>query len=224
MIEFLRGMLWNIFLAAVPVALGYSAAAVGYRMLRQRAWWLWLALAPLLALWLVFLPNSCYLFTEPRHLLQAVESENLWTRARDEPGAALRLALWTMVALVYSVAGALTFALAIRPLKALARRAGLAAAWWAAPFFVLMSVGVYLGLVVRYNSWDLLTRPGEVLQTVLSLTGRPMLVSGILLIGLCLWAAYELIDIWIDGFVVRWERWTRQSSGRAAPDLASLPS
>jgi len=214
-------ILWNLFLAAIPVALGYAAAGIG-RQITWRRPWLWLALAPLLALWLIFLPNSCYLFTEPRHLFDAMERYGLWTRARHDPGAAMGLALRAGVALLYSSAGALTFALSIRPIKAWVRSLGFPTAWGVLPFFMLVSLGVYLGLVVRYNSWDLLTRPGKVLETVAKLTDRPLLVATVVLFGLFLWLAYEVCDIWIDGFALRWARWTRRAVKGAHPDLRPL--
>jgi uncharacterized membrane protein len=222
---FIRGyllwLLWNLFLAVVPVALGYAAAALGSRILRRRESGLWLILLPLLGVWLIFLPNACYLFTEPRHLLTEVESQDLWSRSRHEPAAAVRLALWTAIALIYTSAGALSFTLSIRPVKAVARRAGVDTTAWAPPFFVLMSLGVYLGLVVRYNSWDLFTRPHLVLETVTGIASRPVLLAAIVLFGFFLWLTYEVVDIWVDGFLMRWDRWTRRDE-RAAPE--ELPS
>jgi uncharacterized membrane protein len=219
---YLLWITWNLFLAVVPVALGYTAAALGRRMLGGRERWLWLALAPLLAVWLIFLPNACYLFTEPRHLLTEVENQELWTRSRQEPAAAVRLALWTAIALIYTAAGALTFTLSIRPVKALARNAGVDTAAWAGPFFVLMSLGVYLGLVVRYNSWDLFTRPHLVLDTIAGIASRPVLLAAIVLFGLFLWLTYEVVDIWVDGFTARWDRWTRREERGAREERASF--
>jgi uncharacterized membrane protein len=203
-------ILWNLFLAAIPVALGYAIGSLGRQAALFRRPWLWLALAPLIILWLIFLPNSCYLFTEPRHFFRAVERYGLLTRARHNPDAAMGLGLRAGVALLYSAAGALTFALSIRPVKAWMRALGVATAWGAGPFFMLVSLGVYLGLVVRFNSWDLFTRPGDVLVTVAGVTDRPLLLATIIMFGLFLWLAYEVNDIWIDGFALRWARWTRQ--------------
>jgi uncharacterized membrane protein len=208
MTGYLSWMLWNLFLAVIPVALGYAAAALGRSLQAQRARWLWIGLAPLLLLWLVFLPNSCYLFTEPVHLLSRVERENLWSRARQEPDAALRLGLWTGVSLVYFAAGAVTFALSIRPMRAWGRSAGLGSLRWTAPFFLLMALGVYLGRVVRLNSWDLFTRPARVLEAVTSLVDRPVLLLALVLFSFFLWLAYEVADIWVDGLGARWQRRT----------------
>src|SRR5206468_2107892 len=106
----------------------------------------------------------------------------------------------------------LTFALAVRPVRQLALARS--RAWLlAVPFFFgLVAVGVYLGLVVRYNSWDLLTRPAQVLATASEIADRPRLASAILLLGLTLWVTYELADIWIDGLAHRLSRWRRVSA------------
>jgi uncharacterized membrane protein len=203
-------ILWNLFLAGIPVVLGYAIGVLGREATTYRRSWLWLLLAPVIVTWLIFLPNSCYLFTEPRHFFRAVERYGLWTRARHDPAAAMGLGLRAGVALLYSAAGALTFALAIRPVKAWIRSLGVPTAWGTPPFFMLVSLGVYLGLVVRFNSWDLITRPGDVLVTVAGVTDRPLLLATIIMFGLFLWLAYEVNDIWIDGFALRWARWTHQ--------------
>jgi uncharacterized membrane protein len=221
MIGIIQWMLWNLFLAVLPVVFAYAAA--GLASLKGRRGWRWLTVAPLLGLWLIFLPNSCYLFTEPVHLLAAVEQDSLWPRARYEPEAAVRLGLWTAVSLCYLAAGALTFALSIRPIEAWARRAGLSTRYWALPFFLLMALGVYLGRIVRYNSWDLFTRPGDVLGTAAGLLHRPFLLVGISLFGLFLWAAYLVVDIWLDGATARWQRWTRRGTPGSPAEWASAP-
>lgn len=203
---------WNLFLAVVPVVLGYAAARLGQTLAEGRRPWLWAPLALLLLGWLIFLPNSSYLFTEPRHLLAAVERDNLWSRARTDAEAARRLLFWGGTALLYVAAGALTFALAIRPVKSLVARMGWALPLLAAPFFALISLGVYLGLVVRLNSWDLVTRPAIVLGFATGALGRPVLLAAILLFGLFLWLVYEVLDIWVDGCALRWAR-RRRGSG-----------
>ena len=75
--------------------------------------------------------------------------------------AALDLALWTGVSLVYVAIGALSFALAIRPVRALAEGVGLAVSRWAALFFFLQAIGVYLGRIVRARRVDLRLQHGE---------------------------------------------------------------
>jgi uncharacterized membrane protein len=77
--------------------------------------------------------------------------------------------------------------------------------------------GLYLGLVLRFNSWDMLTRPGEVIASAVAVADRPRLLLALLLFGGFLWAAYEAVEIWIDGFLLRWSRLTRGPGGSKQP-------
>jgi uncharacterized membrane protein len=175
-----------------------------------------------LLLWLIFLPNSCYLFTENRHFFDAIERYNLWSRAHHEPDAAMGLGLRAGVALLYSSVGALTFTLSIRPIKFWIRSFGVRTSLGALPFFLLVSLGVYLGLVLRLNSWDLFTRPDVVLAMAVNVANRPLLMLTILLFACFLWVAYEVCDIWVDGFKGRWMQGTGPASEERQPELVSL--
>jgi uncharacterized membrane protein len=77
---------------------------------------------------------------------------------------------------------------------------------WGIPFFPLVSLGVYLGLIQRFNSWDLLHRPGIIWTRSLQALARPDLFIFILAFGAFLWLAYYLLDIWVDGAKMRWSR------------------
>ncbi len=207
---------WNVFLAAIPVLFAFIAAGIAGRMRSRKdpRWW-WL-LAPALLGWLIFLPNACYLFTELRHVLAAVDRHELWSRARSDHRALEQLAVWTAVGVVNVVAGALTFGLAIRPLRRIVPWRPGAYPVVAYAFFCVMAVGVYLGLIVRYNSWDLFTRPQAVLRTAAGLAERPLLFAALLLLGLALWVTYEAIDIWFDGVAARLKPTCRPAQAPAA--------
>jgi len=205
-------IVWNLFLAMIPVVLGQGAAGLGRLALAHRKHLLWLVIVPLLLVWFIFLPNTCYLFTEPRHFMQAVDTHSLWSRAAEERQALIQLLLRGAIGVTYVLAGALSFALAIRPLDRLARSIHISTWKWGLPFFVLMSLGVYLGLILRYNSWELLTQPAMVFASALAALQRPRLVLVILTFGLFLWLAYGVMDIWIDGFLGRWLRWKERKT------------
>jgi uncharacterized membrane protein len=168
-------------------------------------------LAVLLALglvWLAFLPNACYLLTEWRHFLELLNSLQIYQRwqARRDSSAMLQLTTLTLFFFCYSSLGMLAFTLAIRPVVRVLRQY-LRTVWpLGIPFFTIVSLGVYLGLVLRYNSWDLLHRPSEVWFAMLAVTMRPALFAMVIAFGLFLWLAYVCIDIWIDGFLLRWQR------------------
>ena len=74
-------VIWNLFLAVLPVVLAFVIAR-GARRDRQATghvrWGLW---APLAFVWLLFLPNSCYLLTEWRHYLDTLTQSPLFAQA-----------------------------------------------------------------------------------------------------------------------------------------------
>lgn len=198
----LHHIIWNIFLALVPVALGFFIAR-GLRAQKRAAkpisWPLWV---PLLLVWLAFLPNTCYLLTEWRHYLEALGPGNVYSEAHASRAVLIDFLLMTSFYLLYTGSGLLTFFLAVWPLDRLARhRIGHWVWLLQALIFVLCALGVYLGLIPRFNSWDLLhpQRLFAILNTSLDVQERPLLLGFILGFGAILWLLYTLFDIWMDG-------------------------
>jgi uncharacterized membrane protein len=132
---------WNLLLAWIPFAL----ALVIYDRVRTGV------LTPVLAtvglFWLLFLPNAPYLVTDLKHVGRGggipVMYDVLLLSAAAWTGLLLGL---TSLFLVHAVARRL-----IGALNAWAFVVGVLA---------LSSFGVYLGRVQRWNSWDVLLRPG----------------------------------------------------------------
>lgn len=196
-----ESVVWNGMLALIPVAAGYALRRVLDRWpssARQ-----YVAAAALGAVWFAFLPNTCYLLTEWRHFLEILDGGNLFLRARADSVLFIQLILGSLFYFLYSAFGMVAFAMAIRPVERAAIKRGLAVRFWAFPFFAVVSLGVYLGLILRLNSWDLMTKPTIVWQAILEIGGRPMLAAFILAFGGFLWIAYESLDIWIDGLKLR---------------------
>jgi uncharacterized membrane protein len=137
-----RFLVWNLILAWIPLllALGLYDA---YRRGRSLLW-----LSPALALWLLFLPNAPYIVTDFVHL-SARSPAPLWF-----DGIELSAFAWTGMLL-----GFVSLYLVHAVLRG---RFGVAPAWLAVlAVLALSSVGVYLGRVKRWNSWDLLTQPEQ---------------------------------------------------------------
>jgi uncharacterized membrane protein len=134
-------LLWNLFLAWVPLAL----ALLLYDRYSHRAGPG--TLVGLGLLWLLFFPNAPYIVTDVVHL----------------DGTSGRVFLFDSVLIATAAAtGLLLGFVSLYLLQAIVRRsAGSRSAW----FFVfavlgLSSFGVYLGRVLRWNSWDVFVRPG----------------------------------------------------------------
>ena len=66
-----------------------------------------------------------------------------------------------------------------------------------------MSLGVYLGLIERLNSWNVVNHPAYVLRVTLIALTTPHLVRVISAFAVLLWIIYQLGDVWADGMALR---------------------
>jgi uncharacterized membrane protein len=144
-------LVWNLFLAWVPLFLAAAFARTSGRRLGVL----------LVAAWLLFLPNAPYIVSDFVHL-------------EDSPGA------WVLLDAVLIAAFAATGLLlgfeSLRLVQTVTRqRLGEAAAWaLAGVSVVLCGVGIYLGRVHELNSWDAITRPGRLLGKILPALANPL--------------------------------------------------
>jgi uncharacterized membrane protein len=198
-----RWILWNLSLAVIPVVVGYLLAAGAQTWTLRRRRVPWIAWLPLALVWFAFLPNTCYLLTEWRHFLFDAHFTSLRNAADTNRTLMLNVARQGLFFLIYSGVGVLCFALSIRPIEQLLRQTRAPLLPWAVPFFFLTSLGVYMGLIVRLNSWDILTRPGYVLGIAVHAMTTPLVLKTILVFAVLLWMLYELVDIWVDGAAAR---------------------
>ena len=143
-----RFLIWNLFLAWIPVLF-----AAGFAVVHRRAWLLPLGLG-----WLAFLPNSPYLVTDLVHLGQGVE---LWRHVLQYGFAA-----WT---------GIMLGVVSMRLIHArIEREFGFVAGWAAIIVSIaLCSIGVVIGRFQRWNSWDLVRRPDAVVATTFEWVRSP---------------------------------------------------
>lgn len=208
----IQSVLWNLGLAVIPVVLGYALAAL-LRVGLRPAGVLLLAL-PLGAAWLGLLPNTCYFLTEWRDLLFDPRWEALLDAAYRSPVAMYHTARWVLFFLIYSGLSVFLFVLGVRPMEHWLRSKGHRPYFYAPFFFFLVSLGVYLELIKRLHTWDLLRRPQFVWNLVVEgVTSTPILIA-IGLFAVILWCLYEAGDIWVDG--VR-SRFPGKSVGGKAP-------
>jgi uncharacterized membrane protein len=143
-------MPWNLTLAFVPVVFG---AFLFRRRTTSPLWWVGLAA------FLAFLPNAPYVLSDVVHLaddVRATRSDTVVVAGVLPQYAAFFLA--GLVAYVVALAE-LTGWLAARGWDRL-RITAVELAVHAA-----CAVGVYLGRIPRFNSWDLVTRPDAVATT-----------------------------------------------------------
>lgn len=209
---------WNIFLAFVPVLLAQVIS--GLMPMARRSPLVKLGAGLLAVVWLVFLPNTCYLLTEWRHFFDSLDSTNLYLRAHTNSGVTLRLMTYTAFYFCYSGIGIVALTLAIRPVARIVKKEEGSLLLPGIVLFGLVAIGVYLGLVLRFNSWDLVTRPSQIWRSIVELAYRPRLAQFLVVFGGFLWLAYEAMDIWIDGLILRLHG-TRPGRPASAGDYGS---
>lgn len=148
-----NNLVWNLFLAWLPY--GFSLVAAGLHRLFVKRWRL--LVVPGLA-WLAFFPNAPYLVTDLYHL------------AYRPP-----VPMWFDIGLVliYAFTGFFLAAASLRTMQGLVRAyLGGTVSWlFAFATIGLGGLGIYLGLFVRLNSWDLLYHPFRIARTL----ARPVL-------------------------------------------------
>jgi len=203
-VRVIQSVLWNLLLAVIPVALGYALAGLLRRGLKLGG--IIVLALPLAVAWLGFLPNTCYLLTEWRHLLFDSRWEQMLDSAHHSRVDMYHTAKWALFFLVYSGLGVILFVLGVRPMEHWLRSKGQLPYLYAPFFFFLVSLGVYLGLIKRFNTWDLLHRPMFIWNVAVDgVTTMPILLA-IGIFALILWALYEAGDMWVDGVAARFKR------------------
>jgi uncharacterized membrane protein len=137
---------WNIALAWIPLV-----AALALDDVRSESLVLQL---PMLVVWLAFFPNAPYLVTDLIHI--------------DSNGHGLSSLLGALaIAAAAPVGLALGFSSLLLVERSLRDRfGGRVALAVSVASLAAASIGIYLGRVVRLNSWDLLARPREVLEAL----------------------------------------------------------
>jgi uncharacterized membrane protein len=149
---------WNLFLAWVPLGVSLLLArrhAAG-REPPGRAGTLALG-----AVWLAFFPNAPYMVTDLIHL-----------RGRHP------IPIWFDALLVFGFAFTalcVSFVSLLLLHRLVERRRGRRAGWlFVSAVALVTGFGVYLGRFQRWNSWDLVTRPGELLGDVANRLVHPL--------------------------------------------------
>ncbi len=141
-------LLWNLFLAWLPLFFALLAYELSRR--GERHGW---RFAGLTAAWLAFLPNAPYIFTDLIHLTVSLY-QYFW----------VDLSLVLLCALTGFLLGFISLYL----MQAVVTRLfGQMLGW----FFVAMvaaltGFGTYVGRFMRFNSWDVLTRPLSVSKSI----------------------------------------------------------
>ncbi|MGH9226743.1 MAG: DUF1361 domain-containing protein [Acidimicrobiales bacterium] len=145
-------VVWNLFLAAVPLVL----SIVLFRWSRRRTVLWWCGVAGFLA----FLPNAPYVLSDAVHLVPRLRAESSWADA----------VVLLAGAAVFFLAGLEAYALCIANLR---HYLGRVIVPLELAIHAAVAVGIYLGRVLRFNSWDLLGNAHLVVDGARDALSRP---------------------------------------------------
>jgi len=140
-------MVWNLFLAWIPFSISFYMRSTATR---QRKWYLNLML---FVMWLAFFPNGPYILTDLVHL-QPRHNIGFW---------------YDMMILLFFCFNSLFLAFA--SMIHMKRIIDFFLKKWMSHLLILVifsltSLGIYIGRFQRYNSWDIITNPVNLIKDV----------------------------------------------------------
>jgi uncharacterized membrane protein len=171
------------------IAITLALMAVDIWVLQQRGvrslrWWggfFW---------FIAFLPNAPYVLTDIIHLIEQIkEGNSVWT---------VTLALIPQY-LVFMLVGFGAYVLSVMNLGYYLKQQGWSKFILATEITIhaLSAIGIYLGRFIRFNTWDIVTNPDALVNTVMNdLIGkRPVLVMAVtfVVIAVLYWVMKQVI-------------------------------
>ncbi len=138
-------LVWNLFLACVPYSI---TLLLSLRKTNRLIFWLGFAI------WLVFLPNSPYILTDLQHI-RVSTLQSVWFDV--------------LLILSYAINGLIIGFASLRMMQELLRERFSVRITNTITYLILLlcGFGIYLGRVLRWNSWDILQNPMGILSDIL---------------------------------------------------------
>lgn len=155
----LATILWNLALLLVPY-LAYRLISGLWRRTSFKTAPEKIAAAALGFLWLIFIPNAAYIMSEVRHLNTYCPDDTLYNVCAAN--------LWTVFFFfAYSLVGWLVFYYLVRQMADLVKSVFGAAAGkiFVQVLIPVAALGTLLGLINRWNSWEIWSSPAAVLES-----------------------------------------------------------
>jgi len=139
----LQFLVWNLFLAWIPLVL----AAAAFRVATGRVGLARVIIVPTAIVWLLFFPNAPYIVTDFVHLSEGHDNVPGWYDVM-----LIAWCAWT---------GLLLGIVSLRLMQEIVTRAASIAAGWLMVVAVTLlgSIGIYLGRFLGWNSWDVFQAP-----------------------------------------------------------------
>ncbi len=159
-------LVWNLFLAFIPYFLSHA--------LTLRPAWIeskW-KFATVFLVWLLFVPNSFYMLTDLFHLYDS-DSVPRWYDL-------LLIFCFAWNALLMGI-------LSVRHMEKIIQALWLYRFDWlfVYPVMLLNALGIYIGRYLRFNSWDIVSNPFQLMADMLGILVHPVQFKGAWAMVLC---------------------------------------
>jgi uncharacterized membrane protein len=129
---------WNLFLALLPIIFAVLAVRAGNK------YFIFISLI----LWIGFLPNAPYIITDFIHIDNVGPDSLLWFDS--------------LMIFGYALSGLLSWVLSLSILQEKFHWKN----WIVWAIALLSGFGIYLGRYIRFNTWDFLSKPLELLESI----------------------------------------------------------
>ncbi|MBN2087597.1 DUF1361 domain-containing protein [Candidatus Peregrinibacteria bacterium] len=182
-------IVWNLFLAFIPCIIVYQMTkSIGKKKWKKLSKHK-IAFILLFLIWLFFFPNTAYLFTIPRHLVNYCDNFDKFRVCLDKQ-------MWIPVFFfTYAFIGVPTFYYSLNKMSQLFESVfgKLQAKLMRLIVIPLTTIAVMFGLYERFNTWDVIFRPLNILRIAGSYITDMRMIIDFIVITLFLYFIYLVI-------------------------------
>lgn len=184
---------WNIFLALIPCLIAWRLSTAYYLKKWSHISFLNKALFSVIFLiWFFVFPNTAYLISDVRHLADYCDELDFFRVCVDEA--------WVVpVFFTYGLVGVPTFYYALKRITLVIEKLFGKTAKFLFPLLMIpiTAFGLLLGLVARFNSWEVVSRPWDIMTVALEYMGDKTIQIDFAAYTVMLYLIYYTIDfIW----------------------------
>ncbi len=182
---------WNIFLALIPCFIAYRLSSAYYlkkwKNIHQFNQILFILT---FLLWFFFFPNTAYLISDIRHLANYCDDLGAFRMCKAQA--------WVVpVFFTYAFIGVPAFYYALKRMTEVIKK--LFGKWMGRIFPLLMipltAMGLLLGLVARFNSWEIISHPLDIVLTAINFLKNKNMFNNFISYTIMLYILYYMIDL-----------------------------
>lgn len=189
---------WNIFLMIIPFVLGLIVFYYYKKYIEDKKWQYIIASVLSFGLWILFVPNTAYIITDARHLSTLCQASSNYRVCIED-------AWYIPFFFTYALIGWIGYVVIIGQMKNFIKK--IFGRIWGNAFVLglvpLISIGVMLGLLDRWNSWELFIMPKAVLKNVWLYFTEPAYLLDFVMYTILLYGLYYLGELVLNKDIVK---------------------